>query len=51
MILGIMEKIEKFVNEIGKFIEKNFDHPLMWVIIFGLILLIALYGISKFADK
>lgn len=51
MILGIMEGLEEFANKVGKFVERNFDQPFFWITIFGVLLLIGLYGISKFAEK
>ena len=51
MILSIMDWLEEISNKISSFVGKNFDNPFFWVIVFGVLLAIGIYGISKLADK
>ena len=51
MILSIMDDLQEVFNKIGKFVERNFDQPFFWLTIFAILLVIGLFGISKFADK
>ena len=51
MTLDIMESINNFFNGIGKFVEKNFDNPIFWGILFLVILGIAVYVIRELGDK
>ena len=51
MILGFFETLEKYANDFTNFIEDNFDSPIFWIIVFSVLLVVGIYGISKFGDK
>lgn len=55
MVAGIFTNIWEGIKEFGddayNFIMNNYDQPFFWLIIFGVMLALGLFGISKFADK
>lgn len=51
MILSIWDKVKGVSDDFYDFVMSHYDEPLFWIIIFGVLLLIAYFAISKFADK
>ena len=51
MILGFFETLEDYANQFGKYVEKNFDNPVFWIVICAIVLVIGIFGIAKFGDK
>ena len=51
LILGFFEALQEIADELGKFVSKNFDNPMFWVVVFVVLLAVGIYGITKFADK
>ena len=51
MVLNLWDSIKKVFDDAGKFIEKNYNEPFFWIIIFVVLLVAALYVISELADK
>lgn len=51
MILTITEDIQKFFNDITKFIEENYANPLFWIILVIVIVLITFLAINNLSEK
>lgn len=51
MVLDIVQSIKDGFEDFGKFIEKNFSEPVLWIVLFVVLLAIGLYAISNLADK
>ena len=51
MILDIKETINDLNGKFNNFVENQADNPFFWLIVFGLLLAIGIYAISKFANK
>lgn len=51
MILNIWDSLNKFSNDINKFIERHYDEPFFWITLFVVLLVIAVTTITKLGDK
>ncbi len=45
------DKVVEFSDSCYDYIMRNYDQPFFWIIIFGVLLLIAYWAISNFANK
>lgn len=55
MILSIFtdlwDKMKELSDKFYDFIMRNYSEPFFWIIIFGILLLVAYYAISNLANK
>lgn len=51
MFLSFKSDLNDLFKDLGKFIDNNDYEPFLWVLIFCVLFVIALYGISKFGNK
>lgn len=55
MTLNIFDDIFDWLKEVSdqfyRFVMDNYNEPFLWITIFGILLLIAVYGISNLANK
>lgn len=51
MILNLWDILTKWTNNAHKFIMKNYEEPLFWIIIFVVLLVIAYRAISALNNK
>ena len=51
MFLNILDDLVDLFNKFNDMLEKNNAEPILWIIIFSVLLVIGLYGISKFGNK
>lgn len=51
MILNIGDYFNRVIKEVNKFIDKNYNEPFFWIIIFLVLFIISMYAINKFTEK
>ena len=51
MILNIVDYLKRCMDNINKFIDKYYNEPFFWIIIFLVLFIICMYAISRFTEK
>ena len=51
MVLDLWDQIKDFFNSIGDFVNKNYDNPFFWIVIFLVLLFLAIFTIKQLNDK
>ena len=51
MILDIVDYFKRVMDDINKFIDKNYNEPFFWIIIFLVLFSVSMYFISKVTEK
>ena len=51
MVLNIVDYLKRAFNEVTKFMDKYYDEPFFWIIIFLVLFITSMYAINQLTEK